>query len=171
MLVPVVVGNAAVQAALVAGNPAPLPSPVFVLAVVASFVVLVLAVAFTITAPRLPRTRVLLSSTAAVLAVVGFSLLTPLLVPVGVALVLLVLPAAAVGRPLSGFVVFRRGPVRTVLAVIAAMALVVLGWVVALLLGFFVTGVVASALTWLCFGVTGVVLITWFGLRYRRALA
>lgn len=177
--VPAVAVGAAAQAALVAGDPEPGASGVFALLVGASVVVLVTSVAVVAggalaavdkTPFRIPG-ALWLWSVVCVIVAFGASLLAAPLVPLAVGFALLVLPAAADGyvNPFShAFAVFRSGALRTIAALVAALALLLVSWLAALLLGFFVTGPLASALTWLWFGVTGVVLLTWFTVRYRR---
>ena len=179
---PAVVGGAAAQAALVVGDPKPLAGVGFALLVAAS--ALVLAASVTVIAAgalsavdrqrwRVPGTLVLWS---VVMVVVAFaaSLLASPLVLLAILLALLVLPAAADGRsnPFpAGFAVFRHGAARTIGALVVALLLLLLSWLVALLLGFFITGPIAAGLTWLWFGVVGVILSCWFTVRCRRAVS
>lgn len=171
VFVPVVILNAAVQALLVVGDPEPVADPLFAALVALSFVVLVAALALVVAASdgafNWPSGSVLLWSVVVVVAIVGLSFVSPLLVPP--AIVAAALSSAAADHPWRGFIVFRHRPVRSILAILVALVIVAVGWVVSLLLGFFVTGALASGITWLWFGVTGVVLVCWFGARYRRA--
>ena len=171
---PVVVINAAIQALLVVGDPEPAASATFALLVIASFVVAALALAIVEAnaggSPRWPGPALLLWSTLSVLFVVGMSVISPLLAPVAVLVGVLALAPIAAGErnPLAGFTVFAHSPVRSVFACLAALTLVLVCWLVSLLLGFFVTGPVAAAVTWLWFGATGVVLACWFGVGWQR---
>lgn len=68
--------------------------------------------------------------------------------------------AAASGRPLRlAATVFRHAPVRAVLATILALVLSVVSWVVAVVSGFFLTGVLGGIAMWVWFSVVGAVLL------------
>ena len=54
------------------------------------------------------------------------------------------------------------------LLLVTAVFPFVLAWVVALVLGFFVTGVVAAFLTWVWFGANAAVLLVYSSRLYRR---
>ena len=92
----------------------------------------------------------------------------------------LVIPALAVAaimlpavfgipqRTAWGFGLFARAPLRGILLTLMTVALVALLWFAALMFGFFVTGWVGAALTWLVFGVVGAfILATWFATPRR----
>ncbi|WP_292727939.1 hypothetical protein, partial [Microbacterium sp. UBA837] len=92
----------------------------------------------------------------------------------------LVIPALAVAaimlpavfgvpqRTAWGFGLFARAPLRGILLTLLTLALVALLWFAALMFGFFVTGWVGAALTWLTFGVVGAfALATWFATPRR----
>lgn len=169
-----VVATAVVQALLVVTDPEPLPAPLFIVLSLASFVALVAAIAMVAAAASgrvRPGARLVLWSTVVVLAVVLLSFVSPLTVPLTIAAALVVIPAAAanVPNPFDGFAVFRTGPFRSTIAVLVAIVVLLVDWLVSLLLGFFVTGPVSAGLTWLWFGATGAVLLCWFDARYRRS--
>lgn len=90
------------------------------------------------------------------------AVLIPLVILAGV----VVLPAVAART--SGSV--RRHPVRWIAFAVVVLLVVGLSWVVALVLGFFVTGPVADGVTWLWFGACGTVLLAHSAaLRFRGA--
>jgi hypothetical protein len=155
---PVTVVLAAIQVLLVSGDPAPAFTWSFVALFFVSLVAVFLAVWLTLrTATGAAGSR--LSSLgwlagAGLLALVT-AVVEPLLLPVALALGLLVLPPAAAGdgNPIAaGWRSLRRAPWRYVLAFVVLLALAGLSWVVALLLGLFVTGVLSAGLSWLWFG-------------------
>lgn len=177
---PAVVVGAGLQAALVVGDPEPLAGVGFALLVVASWLVVTASVIVVAGAAlaavdrrplRIPGSLILWSAVL-VLVTVGASLIAAPLALVAVLLTLLLLPAAADGRAepfRTGFTVFRHGALRTVGALLVALLILLVSWAIAFALGFFVTGVPASAVTWLWFGIVSVVLLCWFSARYRRA--
>jgi hypothetical protein len=119
-----------------------------------------------------PRLRLVLWSAVVVLA----SLVAAVVGAPAVALVLIatlcVLPASAAGErnALKGFRVFRRTPVRTVLASLAVVVAVLLSWVVALVAGFFLTGALGGVVMWLWFGLVAALELLWWTHRYESAL-
>lgn len=182
MFVPVVVGNAVVQTLSVVSDPVPGLSVGFVAVTAVSTLAVLVAVWLTVCAASaavdgVPRHALLRARQH--MGVLGWALGILLLTAAAVALAvwlgavvlvlgLFVLPAAATGeRPVlvAGYRPVVRSPLRSALAVLAAVVAVVLSWMVALLLGFFVTGAGAAALTWLWFGlVTTVLLCLWCSL-------
>lgn len=172
--------GAGLQAVLVIGDPEPLAGVGFALLVVTSWLVLTASVIVVAGAAlsavdrgplRVPGSLIVWSAVL-VLVTVGAALIAAPLVLVAVLLGLVLLPPAADGnaQPFrTGFAVFRHGALRTVGALVVATLLLLLSWAIAFALGFFVTGVLASAITWLWFGIVGVVLLCWFSARYRRA--
>ncbi|CAN5452165.1 hypothetical protein BH10ACT7_BH10ACT7_25100 [soil metagenome] len=177
---PAVLVGAAAQAALVVGDPEPAGNPVFAVLAIVSFVAVTASVvvvaggalAATDRRPMRITGSLVLWSVVLVLVMVAASVIAAPLVLLAVLLALLLLPAAADGRanPFgSGFAVFRGGALRAVGAMLVALLLLLASWAIAFALGFFVTGVLASAITWLWFGIVGVVLLCWFSARYRRA--
>lgn len=159
--------NAVVQALLVIGDPDVTASPVFVVLVAVS--VLSVLVTGVLISGR-PSVRLvlwvagILVVTALVAVVAPWAVVVPLL---GAAF----LPAVAAGeaRPVAATLRALRGRVGgSVLAVLGLVVIVAVGWVVALVLGFFVTGFVADLLTWLWFGASAVVIIRSFERLSRR---
>jgi len=108
--------------------------------------------------------------------VVLVSLVVAVVVLPAVVLVLIaalcVLPAATSGErnALRGFRVFRRTPVRAILASVAVVVVAVLTWVVALVAGFFLTGALGGVVMWLWFGLVATLALLWWTHRYESAL-
>lgn len=180
--VPVVVGNAVVQALTTAPFLTPGASFWFVVLAIASYLAFTAALALTAAQARAaadgrgfgPPSAALWSIAGLlVLLVSAVSLLSLLAVPVVAALALIVLPGAA-ARPatlLGGFRAFREAPVRAALLALLTIVVVVLLWAGGMLLGLFVTGWPAAGLTWLGSGVVVVVLLaawTSLAVRHRR---
>ncbi len=61
-------------------------------------------------------------------------------------------------------------PWRCTAAAVTTILAYLLGWVVALVLGFFVTGVVAAFLTWLWFGANAAALLVYWSALYRKGV-
>ncbi|MDI9926360.1 hypothetical protein QM615_10030 [Rhodococcus sp. IEGM 1341] len=119
------------------------------------------------------RPRVLVWCVVSTLVAVALAVLFPLLPVVVILVVLLVLPAVADGqrhpfRAASATV--RQSPGRYAVAAVVTIVAFVLAWVVALVLGFFVTGVVAAFLTWVWFGANAAALLVYWSWLYRRAV-
>lgn len=170
----VVVGNAAIQAALVIGDPVPAVDAWFVIATVASAACLMIAVWAVQLAlshrPPAGSARLAVTVVIAVIALAMGAIAWMPLMPILFALGAITLPAvAAGGAAVSGFRVFRRSPVRAALAVLAVIGLWGVGWLGALLLGFFVTGILAAFATWLVLGAAAVLgLALWTGMWERH---
>jgi hypothetical protein len=170
VFIPIIILEAAAQALLVVANPTPAVSPGFSLLVLGSAAALLVGVWLTIGAAVAAiddgtrsaiirdcgrRPVVLLWALAVGVVAVGAGLallwLTPLVLLVGA----LVLPSAARSqRPVLSAALrpVTSAPLRVVLYLIATVLLAVLTWVVALLLGLFITGPLAAGITWLWFG-------------------
>ena len=85
--------------------------------------------------------------------------------------VLILLAGTTIGRGTAGFATFRHHPVRAILLAVVTLLVIGLLWLGALLLGFFITGLPAALLTWLAFGVVGVLLLTaWTSLASRSPI-
>lgn len=184
VFVPVVVGNAVVQALLVLGDPVAEPDLGFTARVVVSAIAVVLTVAAAaIAALAAVDGRPLTGADTwrRLVPVVGWtvglgvlaacaSLLVVWLGP----LVLLtgsLLPAVAAGpgNPVPpAWRGLRAGPVRALVTTLAYLLLVVVGWVIALLLGLLVTGPLAAAATWLWLGLAAVVMLCAWSALLRR---
>lgn len=184
-----VVGNAAVQALLVFGDPVVEPGLGFaalVAASAASVVLTVAAVAIAALAAVDGRPLTGAGAWRRLAPVAGWTTALGLLAAVGSVLVVwlgpllllagpLLLPAVAAGsaHPTAAAVRAVRGsPGRTVIAVLAYLLLVAISWLIALLLGFLVTGPLAAAITWLWFGGAAVgVLCMWSSVFRRGSVA
>ena len=88
--------------------------------------------------------------------------------------VLLLTVAVSAGALVAAWLViptlglFAQAPLRGVLLTLMTLALAALLWFAALMFGFFVTGWVGAALTWLVFGLVGVVVLaSWFATPRR----
>jgi len=151
----------------------------FAAQVVASVVVLVAEVAVLAWAARaialrsaLGRLTATLVAWSAIVVVVtaAVAVVLPFAVPLVlvVALCLLVEAAAGGRNALRGLRVFRRTPLRAVLSALVVVVAAALSWVVALVAGFFLTGALGGAVTWLWFGaVAGLLLVRWTRLAVR----
>ena len=183
--VPVAAAVTAGQALLVVGDPVPVASPEFVVLALASGAVFAIGLwlvsrALTLAIAGEPvRWRSVLTAHPAlvwaivvVVLVVLLGLLSPYLTVVGLWFGLLVMPAASAGAsnplPAAGLTI-RRQPTRAILAAVVVAVVWALGALGMLLLGFFVTGPLSAALTWIALTVLGtVVLAVWTDL-YARA--
>ena len=177
--VPVVLGNAVLQALLVVGDPVPAVSWSFALRTLLSVLGILVLVWLVVCWARVavdgdhrsgwslaPRRVAVLAWAAgfAVLALVAdlvHVFLTPVaLLPAGF---LLPLVAAGSRHPVGAALAsVREAPLGAAVRVLAFAVLGILGLVVALLLGFFVTGVLAAVLTWLWWGASAVLLACLF---------
>ena len=172
----VIVGNAAAQTALVAANPVPQARWGFGALAAASLFALVAAVWLTVQAAIGGREHWragLAWSAGVVLLAAAAAVLLPLATPVILIVGLLVLPAAADGEhnPVAaGLRTLRQAPLRATLALIGAAAAIATTWLVALLLGFFLTGTPAAFATWLWAGLAMTVVVRGFaGVRHVRS--
>lgn len=177
-----VVVGAAVQAATAVPGLGTASTPVLVLDVVLSGVALVLELALLAWAVRAVVHRAPLGRPSGVLLlwallVVLLTALVAVVLGAAVALVLVVglcvLPAAAAGErnALRGFRVFRRTPVRAVVAALVALLVAGVTWVVALAAGLFLTGALGGLVMWLAFGVVLALLLLWWTRLAARAEA
>lgn len=177
--VPVVLTNTVVQALLVAPFVTPAASVPFVALVLAAIAGIVGGLALVGASLRaalagsragLPSWIETLAVLLLVLAVSGSALVAAWLVIPAIAIAAIMLPAVfgIAGRSAWGFAIFARAPLRSILLTVLTLALAALLWFAALMLGFFVTGWVGAALTWLAFGVVGaLVLAAWFATPRR----
>lgn len=179
VFVPVIVATAAIQAAVVIGDPLPSPDLSFVLLTALSAAVTVLAVALaaagahaavTRTRFRAPGTALVVWSAVVVLGIAVVAVLLAAVAPLAIVAGIVMLPAAAAEQrnAFRGFAVIARHPGRFVLTAFAALALIVVSWLAAILLGFFVTGPLAAGLTWLWFGFVGTYLLCVATALYHR---
>lgn len=183
--VPVAAAVTAAQVLLVVGDPMPAASPGFVAVALASGAVFAIglwlvsrALTLAIAGEPVRWRSVLTAHPALVWAIVVvvllalLGLLSPYLTVVGLWFGLLVMPAASDGAsnplPAAGHTI-RRQPTRAILAAVVVAVVWALGALGMLLLGFFVTGPLSAALTWIALTVLGtVVLAVWTDL-YARA--
>lgn len=182
VFMPVVVGNAVVQAATTVPFLTPGEGLGFVALAVVSAAALVVGAVLIVAAAaavagvagvsgsrvRMPRRLWLAASVSVVLVGTAAVTLYPL-VPVVLTLAFIVLPGLARGELSSGFVAFVSHPGRAVLLTVLTLLTVALLWVGALLLGFFITGAVSAALTWLAFGAAAVELAKAWAAMAERA--
>jgi uncharacterized membrane protein len=169
----IVIVHALAQGLTVLGDPVPVASVGFVASAVLSLVVL--AAAAWAAATIILRARWHASGLVWMLGLVvlatALSLVSPFLPPVALLLGLLVVPSVISGTgPLGGFRAFRAHPVRHSFGLLGAIALIVVGWVAALLLGLLVTGFAAAVATWLVFGFLGALVIAGWRERPARAV-
>lgn len=159
MFVPIIVGSAVLQTALLAADPVPEARWSFAALVVCSLLGVIAAMWLTVhvAVGGLQHWRAGLAWSAGIVvlsAVAG--LFAPWATPIVVLLGLIVLPAAAAGasNPVAaGFAPLRRSPIRCVAMIFGALVAVGVTWIVALVLGFFVTGLIAAFATWLWIGI------------------
>lgn len=177
-----VVVGAAVQAATAVPGLGTASTPVLVADAAVSVVALVLELAPLAWATRaivhreplgrLPGRLLLWSLLVAVVTAI-----VALVLGAGVVLVLIaalcVLPAAAAGErnAFKGFRVFRRTPVRAVVAALVTILVAGVTWVVALAAGLFLTGALGGLVMWLVFGVLLALLLLWWTRLAARAAA
>ena len=176
--VPVVVLNTAVQALLVVPFVTPAASVVFVLLAHASLAGVVASVALVAAAfrsalgagKRWPSWGEWIAVLLLTVAVSASALVASWLVIPALAVAAIMLPAVfgIPQRTAWGFGLFARAPLRGILLTLMTLALVAVLWFAALMFGFFVTGWVGAALTWLVFGVVGAFIVaTWFATPRR----
>jgi len=186
VLAAVVVVSALIQALTVVGDPVPTSSLGFAGLVAASAAALVLALWITASTAldvvdgnalgalsrAWRRPRVLVWCVVLTLVAVALAVLFPLLPVIVILVALLILPAA-VDRQRHPFraasATVRRSPGRCAVAAVVTILAYVLAWVVALVLGFFVTGILAAFVTWLWFGANAAALLVYWSRLYRRA--
>ncbi|HBS09663.1 MAG TPA: hypothetical protein DEA69_12825 [Microbacterium sp.] len=171
--VPVALLNTAVQVLLVVPFVTPAASVVFVLLALVSLAGIVVSVALVAAAfrsaldagRRWPTWAEWLAVLLLTVAVSASALTASWLVIPALAVAAIMLPAVfgVPQRTAWGFGLFARAPLRGILLTLMTVALVALLWFAALMFGFFVTGWVGAALTWLVFGLVGAfILATWF---------
>jgi hypothetical protein len=167
--VPVVIGNAAVQAATTAPFATPAVAAGFLALAVLSLLALVVSVVLVVSQSaasaagvrwRTPSPRLWIAGAAAVLIIGGSAVVLAPLLLLTMTAALIMLPAIASGAgSFAGFRVFAAAPLHAISLTICTVLVLALLWVAALLSGFFLTGALSAALTWLVLGVAGVVLI------------
>lgn len=165
---PIILVGAVIQALLVVGDPVPTTSWSFASRATASAVVLIALVWLTIgIADSRPSARLLLATVIAVISGIAAGILNPVLALL-VALISLPILTAA-GSLKRSVQTIMLSPVRTFLGFAWAAVLLIVNAVVALVLGFFVTGPVAAGITWLVFGISAAILATYWASLHRRA--
>lgn len=152
----VVVANAIIQGLLIAVSPRePLTGASIALAVVSGLVLLAASIAlWVIPLGRLSK-RLVIALVSTALGVALLAVAAPLLVPLGVGLSCVVAVRALPG----GRTLVRRRPWHTVVLLVLTIAGAALGFVVAMVLGLFVTGAPAAGLTWLVVGAGGALVV------------
>jgi hypothetical protein len=165
----VVIVAAVLQGLLVITDPGVEPTVGFVLLVLASAIVLaveVWCISGAAVTPaggsprdawgRVIRRSIVLAWSLGLIVLLALAAVFALaLVPVVLLAGVLLLPPVAAGarNPFAAVIrAVRRHPWRFVLLVLGVVLTIVLGWVAAMLLGFFVTGPIAAFLTWLWIG-------------------
>lgn len=180
VVLPVVIVGALVQALLVVGDPTPEGAWGFALRVVVSGLAMVVALWLTVGAAAtavdvderfsIPSIRLLIGVTAAVVVGALAGVLSPILPIVVAAAGLPLLSALAVRPRTAAFRTVTYSPGRALLGFFWVAVLFFVNWVIALVLGFFVDGPVAAALTWAVFGLSTAILATYWAVLHRRAL-
>ncbi|MFN3600042.1 MAG: hypothetical protein ACK4UY_01485 [Dietzia sp.] len=178
-MAPVVIVGALVQSLLVVGDPTPEGAWGFALRVVMSGLALIgalwLIVGAAATAVKvdarfsMPSIRLLTGVTAAVVIGALTGVLSPILPIVVAAVALPLLSALAVEPRTTAFRTVTYSPGRALLGYLWIAVLSIVNWVIALMLGFFVAGPVAAALTWVVFGFSTAVLATYWAAMHLRA--
>ena len=166
----VIAANAAAQALIVAvAPPLPLEAGALVLAALSGAVLIASVVAcWRIVSPDGAGIRALVGLVVATGVVAAIAaVVVPPAVPVVVALGCAVIAGRGPG---GAWRAARRSPARWVLLAVATALAVVLAWVVALLLGLFITGATASAITWPVAGAFAAVVIQGWARLARRVL-
>ncbi|KJC63005.1 hypothetical protein [Agreia bicolorata] len=164
----IVLVNAVVQALLVAiAPPLPLSTGALILSAVSAVALAAAVVAcWWIVAPADTKLRamtglVIVTGVAAAVTAILFAPVVPLVVGLGCAVI-------AGNGPRGALAIVRRETLRWALLTVATMLAVLLGWAAALLTGLFITGPVASALTWLIAGLlAALVIYSWVRLARR----
>ena len=180
VFLPALLGLVAVQVLLLLSNPVPALNWGFVALTVGSLLAVVLATTLSASA-AVAAVSGGPSGIRTVPAVFGWALLTGLLTavvavaelpltPVVLLLAIPGLPALAAGQPvMTGYRRIARLPWHYLFAALLTVALMVLSWALALVLGVFLTGLLAAAALWLWLGVCLIVLLCLFSSLYRRA--
>lgn len=170
--VPVIFANAAGQALLIAGSPPTLLTWTFVVRVIGSIALMVVAAWLLALAVRsgvdgvpfrVRRPSVMLWTAAVVLlSAAGWAVLTPYVVPVVLFAGLAVIPAVVIGEwnPFrAGWSALVAHPIRSILLIVLSVALAPISWFASLAAGFFVTGPLGAILAWLWLGVVALFLL------------
>ena len=160
-----VVVVAAAQAALVALLPSPAPPTAVVAGALASFAACVLGLAVVVReagagapGPVVGYGRALLFSLLATAAVTAAAIVSVFAGAAAIVLALALVPLLASGAGATALA-WRRRPVRGALRVLTTVLAIGIAATVSMLLGLFVTGWPASALSWLWFGATAAALV------------
>ncbi len=169
----IVVLNAVVQALTVLGDPVPVASLAFAGSVALSVGAIAVSACAVVTVVHGARWRWvgLAWMLGTVILAAALSILSPFLAPIAIVLGLIVVPGVVAGDgPLGGFRAFRTHPVRHSFGVVGVLALTVVGWAAALVLGLFVTGFAGALATWLLFGALGALVVAGWRERPRHSL-
>lgn len=176
---PVVMANALVQALLTVGDPTPETGWGFALRVTVSGLAIIVALWLVVGAAAAavrpdegfsaPPVRLLAGSALAVLLGVLAGVLSPILPIVIASAALPVLSALAATPRGAARRTLAHSPGRAALAVLGTVLVLLVNWIVALMLAFFVTGPISAALTWVVFGLSATLLAVWWATVHRRA--
>jgi hypothetical protein len=185
VFVPVIILDAAAQSLLVWSNPTPKFSWQFSGLVLLSLLALLAAAWLTTAAAsaavddvgglalqRIRRRPVIVAWLVAIgIVAVAASLLEVWMAPIALILGAFVLPPAAAEEPVlrRAWSPIVRRPLGTVGLLVGVIVLALVTWIVALVLGFFVTGVLGAAITWLWFGLVGSYVLCLLCSLYRRS--
>lgn len=180
LTLPAVLGLPAAQAALVLPGAAPTADLGFVLLALASFAATVLG-AWLLTTALLagidatqwrPGLRALVRTLVVAAIVSGCAVVDPLLALPALVLAAFILPALVAGEGVgAGMRGFRRHPGRSALLAVVLLALCLLGWLIALITGLFVTGPLGALLCWFGFALIGAIALAGSTALLRRPLA
>ena len=178
VFVPVIVINAAVQAATVISDPVPAATVQFAALLAVSTLSVIVAIWLVFAGARAAvhevrgwraRWLLLLWAAISVVATVVASLIIGALAIVPLLAALIVLSTVADGAsPQTAFRGIARAPLAYSVSLVVALVVIALCWVAALLLGFLVTGVASAFATWLLFGAVAVVLACRFSVLRAR---
>lgn len=168
-----VIAVAAAQAALVALMPSSTAPAAEAVGAVASFAACVLGLAVVVreAGPGAPRPmvgfgRALLFSVLATAAVTAAAIVSVFAGAAVIVLALGLVPVLTSGAGATALA-WRRRPLRAALRVLVTVVAIAIATIVAMLLGLFVTGWPASALSWLWIGATGAALVRWWAASAR----
>lgn len=173
-VVGIVLAHAVLQALTVLGDPVPIVSLGFAASFALSLVLLAVAAwAATTLILRAPwHWTGLAWMLGLVVIATALSIVAPVATPLALLVGLVLVPSVIAGTgPLGGLRAFRQHPVRHVFGLLGALALIVVGWAAALVLGLFVTGFVAAVATWVVFGALGALVVAGWRERPEHPVA
>lgn len=164
----IVLAHAGAQAALVVAAPRlPLDAAAIALAIVSGLTMLAAAGALWVLVLRAMSRPALVTLAIAGLAAAAFAVAAPVVIPLVVAVAS---PLIAATTPTAAWSVARRHPGRTAIWLIVTAVAVVLGTVVAMLLGLLEPGALGVAVAWIVIGGGAAVLIVIWA-RWARTVS